>query len=780
VGQALRDEENIGARSLPVAFVTIIKDVSQFNASIIGDIRKAIYNQLEAQPSTSAADLRGFLILDGYDRFDNATQEGIDNEISLLQSSGINVMTTGRAPKSFDARSTTVKCDGCQRTHLNLYWICRQCWARSPKSCYSFCCSCKEKSIVCRIDGHTQALEEIYDSDYREFPLDLIPEDSFRELVYGEMEKEYGSPIDQSSAPSRNNNPQEISKHLLAFMLSAYNITLVKAHMEEVHQMQSIDSAARRHDRLFPTVVSLYDSAIDCIEKQSLSLRYLGLFSIAAAAASDEGISLLELSQKIQQLAKEIPHLEDTVSLDPQRVFQSARGFLVVTSMIVSCYLPLFACYAREGYNKKLIWANEVLSHTKSKQSYVIPGQILDETHQTSSPPPISPPSTNIDSTDTSRMDSGYFSNVTSIMSSKESYKIYDNTAAEQMAELQLSTKHMCKTWQTAIVHGKVSSGTHTTTIKDLRLCAAEKCVICSSLWEDAQDSSIDHKELVYRWTVRSKPSFRESKQSMVVTFRRISVVADATDVVKRKIFHLVPSIDVNQHSTSLLSKTTRPPLDSFSQIRKWLHDCDKDHHSCRVSAAATWVPTRLVDVETNDPERVRIVDTKTEGICTSYATLSHCWGEKELLKLNTPNKERLMGEGALLEELPLNFKEAVAVTRHMGIKYIWIDSLCIIQDNGEFKIEGQFMHKVYRHSYCNISAADSVDSAGGLFRDRDPNKIRHGEFEADETSRNLAKGRWVVLEDDLWQTQVLDTNIYTRGWVYQGTCSLQPVCSDH
>jgi len=69
--------------------------------------------------------------------------------------------------------------------------------------------------------------------------------------------------------------------------------------------------------------------------------------------------------------------------------------------------------------------------------------------------------------------------------------------------------------------------------------------------------------------------------------------------------------------------------------------------------------------------------------------------------------------------ELPETFRDAVQVTRELGIRYLWIDSLCIIQDKHDCRDwyhEANLMDKVYLHSYCNISAADANDSTGGLF----------------------------------------------------------------
>ncbi|KAF2440205.1 HET-domain-containing protein, partial [Karstenula rhodostoma CBS 690.94] len=164
----------------------------------------------------------------------------------------------------------------------------------------------------------------------------------------------------------------------------------------------------------------------------------------------------------------------------------------------------------------------------------------------------------------------------------------------------------------------------------------------------------------------------------------------------------------------------------------------------------------------------VRVVNTAKENIKSPYLTLSHSWGPPNFLQLKKENEGRLMGEGATITELTPNFQQAISVAKFIGIRYIWIDSLCIMQGpGGDFKSEGQLMHKVYRHSHCNIAIADSLDSEGGLFRQRNPANIVPMSIEADGTGK-LPRGNWRILEDDLWDEELLATKIYTRGWVFQ------------
>lgn len=69
---------------------------------------------------------------------------------------------------------------------------------------------------------------------------------------------------------------------------------------------------------------------------------------------------------------------------------------------------------------------------------------------------------------------------------------------------------------------------------------------------------------------------------------------------------------------------------------------------------------------------------------------------------------------------LPRTFEDAIAFARKLRIRYLWIDSLCIIQgDTEDWQMECSIMDKVYQNSFCNLAATVSIDSHGGLFFNR-------------------------------------------------------------
>ncbi|CAI9634172.1 unnamed protein product [Alternaria burnsii] len=76
--------------------------------------------------------------------------------------------------------------------------------------------------------------------------------------------------------------------------------------------------------------------------------------------------------------------------------------------------------------------------------------------------------------------------------------------------------------------------------------------------------------------------------------------------------------------------------------------------------------------------------------------------------------------DGIDIDELPLTFQQAIMLTKSLGVEYIWIDSLCIIQDDeNDWANECTRMTSVYMNSFINIGANAAVDSRGGLFHER-------------------------------------------------------------
>ena len=156
--------------------------------------------------------------------------------------------------------------------------------------------------------------------------------------------------------------------------------------------------------------------------------------------------------------------------------------------------------------------------------------------------------------------------------------------------------------------------------------------------------------------------------------------------------------------------------------IKGWIEDC-VCHHSnyCAIHRAGTSrLPTRLLHIQNSGGTfHVNLCLVSEIGLFASDATLSHVWGSGSPIKLLRKNVLKFK-QGIPFTRLPPTFAHAVKLTDALGLSYLWIDSLCIIQDDPlDWEAESTVMCDVYRGSTINIAASASVDCKGGLFRQR-------------------------------------------------------------
>lgn len=163
---------------------------------------------------------------------------------------------------------------------------------------------------------------------------------------------------------------------------------------------------------------------------------------------------------------------------------------------------------------------------------------------------------------------------------------------------------------------------------------------------------------------------------------------------------------------------------ESLDIASQWILECISNHKHCNRAAKPTNVetplPTRLLYIGTLGDQSVRLCNTKLLPDDTQYMTLSHCWGQLQLTTLTNSNIATFQ-EGLATSKLPKTFRDAIYVAQKMSVQYIWIDSLCIIQDaEDDWTKESAHMMSVYAGAFCNIAATAAPDARTGLFFDRD------------------------------------------------------------
>ncbi|KAI0127567.1 heterokaryon incompatibility protein-domain-containing protein [Xylariales sp. AK1849] len=225
------------------------------------------------------------------------------------------------------------------------------------------------------------------------------------------------------------------------------------------------------------------------------------------------------------------------------------------------------------------------------------------------------------------------------------------------------------------------------------------------------------------------------------------------------------PKLLVTDSSELSLGRSTGDE-ETFSLARCWLDQCLKDHSLCAENDDEARVvrPARLLSLD----KTIRLVDS-IEADGQDYVSLSHCWGRQTYVPRLLHETEAGFRKGIEFVDLPKTFQDAVAITRKLGYRYIWVDSLCIIQDSVEdWKAQAKIMALVYVNSVFTIAALKSPGSSGGCFTDeRNPLGLRplhHDELGVSILQADVGR---------LWEMEVNTSGygaspLHSRAWVVQ------------
>ena len=202
----------------------------------------------------------------------------------------------------------------------------------------------------------------------------------------------------------------------------------------------------------------------------------------------------------------------------------------------------------------------------------------------------------------------------------------------------------------------------------------------------------------------------------------------------------------------------------SRALARHWLNECSNNHQSCMSTAGSKCRPTRLIKIEPLPSGFQLFLDTTSR--LETYITLSYCWGSKRPLRLLKSNLAKFVVHIAW-ESLPQVFKDAVVATSYLGIGFLWIDALCIIQDSQEDWYEQSTkMSEVYQNAWCNLSALDTEDSTEAMISPRIAKD--HAPIFLYSECEDGPPQRYNLIQSDWWTQGVERAAVNRRAWVLQ------------
>lgn len=202
---------------------------------------------------------------------------------------------------------------------------------------------------------------------------------------------------------------------------------------------------------------------------------------------------------------------------------------------------------------------------------------------------------------------------------------------------------------------------------------------------------------------------------------------------------------------------------------QKWLSECINSHSGCNGSRVESgWRPRRLIYVGSSQDEPRLLVNTG--GITGQYIALSHCWGKTQpLTSTSSVISERQ--RGIPLSSMPPTFQDAVAVARRFGFEYLWIDSLCIIQDSAtDWEEQAAQMQNVYEGAVLTLAADAGRDGPGGFTSVRGRTLLNGIRIPGENlfVTCTIQRGETPAHVPDYVYRVDVDSVLQTRGWVLQ------------
>lgn len=160
--------------------------------------------------------------------------------------------------------------------------------------------------------------------------------------------------------------------------------------------------------------------------------------------------------------------------------------------------------------------------------------------------------------------------------------------------------------------------------------------------------------------------------------------------------------------------------------MKRWIEHCTHEHSHCVEDLPQEMMPTRLIELDKNSTTHARLIDLndKSRSCSTSlirYAALSYCWSTTKQDGTTRSNLSSRLQQGLDILTLPKTLQDALLVTKALDLRYIWIDSLCIVQDDSDdWAKESTKMADIYKGAWVVVATASASDCALGFLQHRE------------------------------------------------------------
>ncbi|ESZ91413.1 hypothetical protein SBOR_8202 [Sclerotinia borealis F-4128] len=267
--------------------------------------------------------------------------------------------------------------------------------------------------------------------------------------------------------------------------------------------------------------------------------------------------------------------------------------------------------------------------------------------------------------------------------------------------------------------------------------------------------------ELVYK-------AVKDRNPTIYGDFQQVSLKRSGNDFVlkntNQKCLRLIAMKNTAARALLPLTSNRDPSpleLESFIKLlRAWLNECDTNHRDLCASKHEHVLPTRLICVENAKKPKIVVTADLPKNILSKirYVALSHKWGCMPDKAITTKKNFEQRKKKIPMDEIPLSFRNAIAITSALNCTYLWIDSLCILQgSDGDFSEEADRMQTTFNCAYCVLAACSAQSAEDGFLHNQESRSkcVKIGDISVSPVTNDFER-------------DVLDSPLSRRGWVLQ------------
>jgi hypothetical protein len=301
----------------------------------------------------------------------------------------------------------------------------------------------------------------------------------------------------------------------------------------------------------------------------------------------------------------------------------------------------------------------------------------------------------------------------------------------------------------------KIYSNRNGTNAFGLFLPAARSCILCSLMAEIRSSSALGHEQRIQK-LMQTRAPYPSLSRAPPAHMKDLVILWDHTS---DRVLEQGASLVLETFEKAGVRAIPKQQLDPV-MVRSWLRECESDHGEiCCGATRKTYTHKR----------KIWLIDTRhfclvQETLPMRYAAFSYVWGKVQTFRLqedDIPSLSCIEGLRDIEDQLPLSIINAIEFVQSIGESYLWVDAVCIPQDNAE-EMEEQIGHmaSIYRSAVLTLVAISSMDA----------NSLLPGVRPGTRTLRSFLETPDFTLAERLpsIMLKLFGSHYNTRAWTFQ------------